>query len=81
VSGVRLSGVRLSGVRASGVRASGVQCPVSVSVSVSVSGVRCPVRASGIRASHVHGHVVRTGEFVERIGAAGSHMSRDRPVA
>jgi hypothetical protein len=57
---------------------SGVQCPVSV------SGVRCPVRASGVRvrcpvrASGIRVHFGRTGELVERLGAAGSHTSRDR---
>jgi hypothetical protein len=60
-----VSGVRyVSSVRAPGVRTSGVQCPVSVS-SASVRHP-CPL--------------VRTGEFVERLGAAGSHTFRDRPV-
>jgi hypothetical protein len=60
-----VSGVRyVSSVRTLGDRASGVQCPVSVS-SASVRHP-CPL--------------VRTGEFVERLGAAGSHTFRDRPV-
>jgi hypothetical protein len=52
---------------------SGVQCSMS-SARVRVrTGVRCPVRASGICVP-----VVRTSEFVER-GRGGSHTSRDRP--
>jgi hypothetical protein len=48
-----------------GVRASGVsECPVS--------GVRCPVSGSGV-------YFVRTGELVERVDAADSQTSRDRP--
>jgi hypothetical protein len=59
-SGRPVSGVRyMSSVRAPGVRASDIQCRVRI---------QCPVRASGIRV-----HFVRTGEFVERLGAAGSH--------
>jgi hypothetical protein len=62
-----VSGVRyMSSVRAPGVRASDIQCRVRI---------QCPVRASGIRV-----HFVRTGEFVERLGAAGSHPPRDRPA-
>jgi hypothetical protein len=62
-----VSGVRyMSSVRAPGVRASDIQCRVRV---------QCPVRASGIRV-----HFVRTGEFVERLAAAGSHTPRDRPA-
>jgi hypothetical protein len=47
------------------------QCPTS--------DVRCPVSASGIRACRVRVHSIRTGKFVEREGAAGSHTPRDRP--
>jgi hypothetical protein len=56
-------------------------CPVSArpvsARPISSAGVRvqCPVRASGIRV-----HFVRTGKFVERLGAAGSHTPRDRPA-
>jgi hypothetical protein len=72
----------VSGVRyASSVRASGVRCPVSArpvsDVQCPVPGVhvRCPVRASAIRV-----HSVRTGEFVEQVGATGSHTTRDTSV-
>jgi hypothetical protein len=53
-----------------------VQCPASgvCASGVRASSVRCPLRASGIRV-----HVVRTSEFVERVDAAGSHTSQDRP--
>jgi hypothetical protein len=85
VSSVHPSSVRrpVSSIRLSGVRASGVRCPVSARpVSRALcptSGVRCPVRASGIRACRVRVRSVRTGGFVEREGAAGSHTPRDRP--
>ena len=63
--------------------------PVRVSVSVHMSsvrpssdrrpvGIRCPRVRCPVRASGIHVYFVRTGEFVERLGAAGSHTSRDR---
>jgi hypothetical protein len=75
-SGVRcFTGVRLSSVRASGVR---VRCPCPVSSApCPTSGIQCPARASGIPVCRVRS--VRTGQFVEREGAAGSHTPRDRP--
>jgi hypothetical protein len=65
---VHMSSVRPSSDR----RPVGIRCP-RVRCPVSGVGVRCPVRASGI-----HVYFVRTGEFVERLGAAASHTSRDR---
>jgi hypothetical protein len=56
--------------------------PVSVlGLQSPVSDVRCPVSGatSGIRACRIRVRSVRTGEFVEREGAAGSHTPRDRP--
>jgi hypothetical protein len=55
-----------------------VRCP-EPRVRRRMSGVRCPVRASGIRAYRIRVRSVRTGGFVEREGAAGSHTPRDRP--
>ena len=74
VFSVRLSGVRASGVRYPGVRA---RCP-EPRVRRRVSGVRCERPAS--RACRVCARSIRTGEFVEREGAAGSHTSRTGAV-
>jgi hypothetical protein len=61
---------------------SGVRCPmpgVAVRCPVARVDVGCPVRASGIRACRVCVRSVRTGEFMEREDAMGSHTPRDRP--
>jgi hypothetical protein len=79
---VHMSSVRPSSVRRPGrVQRPRVRCPVSArpvsDVQCPVPGVhvRCPVRASAIRV-----HSVRTGEFVEQVGATGSHTTRDTSV-
>jgi hypothetical protein len=71
---IRLSGVRASGVRYPGVR---VRSP-EPRVRRRVSGVRGERPAS--RTCRVCVRSLRTGEFVEREGAAGSHTSRTGAV-
>jgi hypothetical protein len=81
VSGVRcVPSVHPSGVRAFGVRrpVSGVRCPmpgVPVRCPLVRVDVGCPVRASGMRPCRVCVRSVRTGEFLEREDAMGSHAS------
>jgi hypothetical protein len=78
---------RPPGRRPACVRCPHVWCPMpgvrvrgpELSVRHRMSGVRCPVPASGIRACRVRVCSIRTGKFVEREGAAGSHTPRDRP--
>ena len=71
---VHMSSVRPSSDR----RPVGVQRPrVRVSAGL-VSSARCPCPVSGASVRHPC-LLVRTGDFVERLGAAGSHTSRDRP--
>jgi hypothetical protein len=63
VSDVRSCDVRASGAQCPGVRVSG--CPLSGVSGVGVRAFRVPVRV----------RCVRTGAFVERVGASGSHMA------
>jgi hypothetical protein len=63
-----VSGVRVQWT-VSSVRACGVRCMSSAGVQRPADGVRFRWSVSGIRASRVN--IARTGEFVERVGAAG----------
>jgi hypothetical protein len=65
-------------VRVSGVRP--VRCPVSARL-VSDARCPCPVSSATVRHPFVSHRcpLVRTSEFVERAGAAGSHPARDWP--